>query len=342
MIQFALKSRLFVAAVTATFFAALCYSSLAAPVETSAAPVETSHAGGTASRLGLRIIQSGHSLTDPIPPLLRAFAISAGANPDVVIDRSTIPGSPMDYRWEHVPNPPMPNARTAIGNYDLLVITERSSLSGTMQWHNSASEALRWFEHAHIKGAGGKGAETILYSTWVEIVSGPGYENPYNDPEAHIPWRDRLPLEFARWIEIADFVNSNLPDGAAPMQVIPATLVLAAAYDDIVAGKAPGLSDIQELFLDDIHLNDAGAYLVSLAHYAVIYDLDPRGLPNHIDQQATVPKDMAAWMQDLVRDVVGTYQSAARQRYEPGAELTTEQFHACIWEDLRRNSVPCA
>jgi hypothetical protein len=111
----------------------------------------------------------------------------------------------------------MPNARTAIGNYDLLVLTERTSLSGTVPWHNSASEALRWFRHAHSNGANGEGAETILYATWVEITSGPDYENPWNDPEGHIPWRERLPLEFVRWMEISDFVNAHLPEGAAPM-----------------------------------------------------------------------------------------------------------------------------
>lgn len=294
-----------------------------------------------ASRLNLRIIQSGHSLTDPIPAPLKAFALAAGARPGVVIDRSTIPGSPMDYRWDHEPHPPMPNARTAIAGYDVLVLTERTSLSATMPWHNSPTQALRWALHALNNGADGDGAETILYATWVEVTSGPDYENPWNDPEGHLPWRERLPLEFARWMEIADFVNANLPASARPMKVIPATLVMAAAYDDIKAGKAPGLTDIQQLFSDDIHLNKAGAYLVALSHFAVIYDLDPRGLPPAIGQEKSISADQAQWMQNLVRDVIATYESAVARR-QNGPAISSEELLACLWQDLRKGSFPCA
>lgn len=261
--------------------------------------------------LSTRVIQSGHSLTDPIPSVLEKF-IRASDGLHMVIGRSTIPGSPMEVRWKDAPDPSLPNARTQIGDYEILVLTERVPLSNTLPWHNSPEEALRWFDHAWKNGNGGKGAETILYATWIDIDSGPDFANPYNDPEGHIPFRDRLSLEFVRWIQILDFVNAERAAGSPPMRLIPATLVMAAAYDDIAAGTAPHLSDFSQLFADTIHVNDAGAYLVSLAHFMVIYGRDPRELPEKAGKPETLHPETARWMRELVWRVVGEYDATVR------------------------------
>lgn len=242
-----------------------------------------------------RVIQSGHSLTDGILEPLRQIVKSEGGNA-VVIDQSTIPGSPMDWRWNNTPCCGQPDARYDIGRYDTLVLTERVPLANTMPWHNSPDEALRWFANAWTKGNDGNGAETILYATWVEIDSGTNSENPNNDPERHIRFRNRLPLEMERWEAILNHVNQNRPAGSAPMRMIPGPLLMAAIYDEIAAGRAPGLTDISDLFDDDIHLNEQGSYYIALAHFAVIYGRDPRGMQN---LGGTTP-DQARWMQELV------------------------------------------
>lgn len=114
--------------------------------------------------LNLRIIQSGHSLTDPIPDPLRALIVAAG-NRSAVVHKSTIPGSPMDWRWNHEPGHGSLNARTAMSNYDVLVLTERVPLSNTLPWHNSPDQALLWHKLAATEGSGGQGAETVLYAS---------------------------------------------------------------------------------------------------------------------------------------------------------------------------------
>ncbi len=261
--------------------------------------------------LDLRVVMSGHSLTDPIEPMLEAIVAAAGAGRQAVhrVERSTIPGSPMDWRWDNRIDD-MPDARTDIADYDVLVLTERVPLSNTLPWHDSDEMALRWVRHAWDNGAGGAGAETILYATWVNIDSGPEADNPHKDPERHIPFRERLPLEMARWEKIRAHVDANRPDGAPAMRVIPGTLIIAAAHDAIAAGVAPGLSDIADLFKDRIHLNDAGAYLISLAHYAVIYGRDPRELPARIGKRGQPEPEQSAWMRDLVWDVLNGYPAA--------------------------------
>ncbi|MFN3685745.1 hypothetical protein [Salinarimonas sp.] len=259
-----------------------------------------------------RVIQSGHSLTDPIPPVL-AGLVRAKGNVRPTIHRSTIPGSPMDWRWDHTAIPQ--DARTQIADYEILVLTERVSLSGTMPWHGSAETALLWQSHAFAEGDGGRGAETILYATWVSLASGPDYvrEQPH-DPEAMLPFRERLPLELARWEEILAHVNEKRDPRSPPMRMIPGPVIMAEVYDRIAAGTAPGLEAIDALFVDEIHLSAAGTYLIALAHLAVIYCTDVRGLPADVGQPLPPDPALAAFMQDLVWEVVTTYPHAGVDR----------------------------
>lgn len=267
--------------------------------------------GALPKPLDIRVIQSGHSLTDPIPEKLIVMLRASGVSTPVVA-RSTIPGSPMDWRWN---NPATPDARAGIGNYDLLVLTERVPLSNTVPYHDSGENALKWFTHAWTEGRGGKGAETVLYATWVSIDSGPDAENPYKDPEGNIPWRERLPLEMARWEAIADEVNERRPEGAPAMRIIPGPLIMAAIDEAITDGTAPGLKKLSDLFIDEVHINSRGAYLIALAHFAVIYGRDPRALPDRVDPHDPQP-ELAAFMQDLVWRVVTDYEKAGLQSVE--------------------------
>jgi hypothetical protein len=185
----------------------------------------------------------------------------------------------MDWRWANPPGYGLPDARAEIGDFSVLVLTERVSLSGTMPWHHSEREALRWAAHAWQNGNGGSGAATLLYATWVSRDTGPDAPNPWKDPEGHIAWRDRLPLEYARGLAIRDHANAGLPDGAPPVRMIPGPPFMAALHDAVAAGAAPGIATMDALFVDDIHLSPLGAYAVALLHYAVIYGRDPRALP---------------------------------------------------------------
>lgn len=253
----------------------------------------------------LRVVQSGHSLTDgvvgPLETMVRVTSMRGGK-----LDKATIPGSPMDWRWNNASNPDIRQPEV-MARYDILAITERVALSNTMNYHDSKHWALHWAGHAWEHGANGGGARSVLYASWVNIESGPGFENPYNDPEGHLTFRERLPLEMVRWQSILDHVNANRPNGMPEMEMIPGPLIMARAYDDIASGTAPGFNDINDLFSDSIHPNEMGAYLIALAHFAVIYDGDPRGLPPTGLAQGGPDKVQAAWMQEIVWDVLTEY-----------------------------------
>jgi len=252
-------------------------------------------APGFAERpLSSRVILSGHSLTDPIPPYLAAMVGAAGGR-GAVIERSTIPGSTLDWRWA---NPGQPvDAKAEIGRYDLLVLTERVPLLDTMVWHNSPQEALAWVTHAWEAGA-----ETVLYATWVTLAVGPDATD--DESRAGLPFQERLLREQGRWDKIRAYVNDNRPAGMGELQMIPGPQIMLALEAAIAAGEAPGLNDIRDVFYDDIHVNDIGAYVMALAHFAVIYDRDPRDLPLGLGRVAVPEPDLARWLQALVADVV--------------------------------------
>lgn len=258
----------------------------------------------SAAPLDARVIQSGHSLTDPIPKLLERLIVAAGGQP-ITVARSTIPGSPMEWRWEHADRSSGTDARYDIAKYDVLVITERVALSTTMPWHNTLDEALKWTEHAWTKGNRGKGAETILYASWVSLETGPGTPLNDSDPDNQMPWRDRLIKEYDDWLKIQAFVNANLPQGAPKMRMIPGPLLMARINDDLAKGEVPGLRDIKPFFRDDIHVSDLGAYAVALLHFAVIYERDPRGLPRI--QGAPSSAKLDAYLRETVWTIVTSH-----------------------------------
>lgn len=256
----------------------------------------------------LRIVQSGHSLTDGLMTPLRDMINASGGRGTLLV-KSTIPGSPMEARWQHEADPDLRQPEE-IAKFNLMVNTERVTLSNTLPFHNSEATALLWFNHAWEHGNDGKGAASILYASWVNIDSGPGFDDPYNDPDGQIPLRDRYPREMVLWEQILDHVNNNRPEGSPVMKMIPGPLIMAEAYDAIAAGTAPGLTDFYQLYDDTIHANDLGNYMIALAHFAVIYNRDPHGLPAGVPARGGPSQEQAAWMQDLVWQVVTSYPKA--------------------------------
>jgi hypothetical protein len=109
------------------------------------------------------------------------------------------------------------------------------------------------------------------------------------------------------WQEIVDHVNRNRISGSPPMRAIPGPKVMAAVFDAIAAGTAPGLDSMADLFADNIHVNDLGAFLIALAHFAVIYGRDPRSIPDLRGEGNWPRRDQADWMKQLVWDVVRAY-----------------------------------
>jgi hypothetical protein len=257
-------------------------------------------------------IHSGHSLSDaymhsPWPGrLILATNTKRGTRPYDTIQRSSIPGAPMRWRWDHPSE--APDARQDIDQFELLVITESVPL--LVEDASFAADTLHyldlWVDHAWTAGNGGKGAEVMLYSSWIYWRHS-GTPPPY-DYEAEIPFRERLDIDGTRWERMQDNANANRPEGMPPIYMIPGHRLLMRIHDDIATGAAPGLESIGDIFLDDIHLNDLGQYAITCLVYAVIYQRHPRELPDRL----AVPEDrlsseQARYFKAIAWEVATTY-----------------------------------
>ncbi len=261
----------------------------------------------TASPLDIMQIHSGHSLTDsymawPAPGrLVLATKIRSRVNPHDTIAKSTIPGSPMSWRWKNSSG--QPDAKNDIRNYALLVTTESVPLRiepasfkrGTLDWID------KWVDHAWEQGNNGQGAEVMLYSTWVE------WQNAKGD-EADIPFRKRLDVDGRRWEQMQDHANAIRPAGMPPIYMIPGHRMMMRIYDDIQASRAPGLRHIGDVFQDDIHPNSAGQYAISCLVYAVIYQRDPRELPDKLaGSHDTLTSSQAQYFKTIAWEIATGY-----------------------------------
>lgn len=264
------------------------------------------------SPMTVRQIHSGHSLTDayatnPWPGrLILATDTKRGTRAYDTIKFSNIPGSPMRWRWDNATA--YPDAKLNIDEFELLVITEAVPLLVNEDYFRDDTLHYldQWVAHAWAKGNGGKGAEVMLYSSWIWWRHSDGV--PDYDHEADVPFRERLDRDGARWERMQDNANANRPEGMPPIYMIPGHRLMMRLYDDIAAGRAPGLTSIGDVFMDDIHLNGLGQYAITCLVYAVIYQRDPKELPNRLAvPDDTLTPEQARYFKEIAWDVARSY-----------------------------------
>ncbi len=263
-------------------------------------------------------IHSGHSLTDPLFSNWPGQYINLIANQnsleawklfDVLVGKSTVPGSTIKARWENPPGFGAPDARLGIGNWQLLSITERVPLAyqggNKQQWYlnqiQDQKEYLSLFvNNAWNNGNNGNGAPTLLWTTWTNIDDRDG------------PWRNMLDTQGAEFERMQDYANLNKPSNAPHVYIIPGHKMFAKLYDDIQLNLVPGITKIDQFFSDKIHTNELGAYAIALIHYACIFNQSPVGLPNNLLPNAAsgtpIPSpELALYLQNMIWEVVTNY-----------------------------------
>jgi hypothetical protein len=267
----------------------------------------------------IKQIHSGHSLTDPlfanwpgqyvnligIQNSLPAWQLF-----DAMVGKSTVPGSSLRFRWENVPGFGAPDARHQIGNWQLLSITERVPLNyqggNSQQWYLDGIQEQKTFlsnfvNNAWFNGNNGNGAPTLLWTTWTNIDNSNG------------PWRSMLDIQGAEFEKMQDFANANRPSGAPPVYIIPGHKMMAKIFDDIALGLVPGITNINQIFSDNIHTNELGSYAISMIHYACIFNKSPEGLTNNLlpsnaPQGTPIPSPaLALYLQRMIWNVVTSY-----------------------------------
>jgi hypothetical protein len=258
---------------------------------------------------GLRVYHLGHSLVGrDMPAMLTQLAQAAGFAGHAHASQLGWGASLDQHRRGEVPGHAEENAHPAhvpagpalaAGRFDAVVLTEMVELRDAIRWHDSPAALAHW---ARAAAAGNPRATVWLYETWHRL----------DDPAG---WLSRIETDRTALWEGTLIARAMARAGTPPIRLLPAGQALAAVVRAAEAGALPGLGNRRDLFSDEIHLNDRGAAVVALAHFATLYRRSPEGLPPprlRADgtPAATLPETALAAVQHLVWQAVRRYPSA--------------------------------
>ncbi|MGR3761992.1 hypothetical protein ACUXV3_17990 [Roseobacteraceae bacterium NS-SX3] len=256
----------------------------------------------------LNVYHLGHSLVGPDMPHMLAQLAPRGHSYNSQLGS----GTTLKAHWEPEEGildfetanaaPAFRPARAAIGSgeYDAVVFTEMVELRDALRYHASAKYLRRW---ANLAREAAPQTRLYLYETWHRL----------DDPAG---WASRIggDLETLWLSKLAGSDTRRNPK--RPLYLIPGGQAMAAVAQAAAEGHLAGLTGAEDLFRinpdgsrDMIHFNDLGAYVVALAHYAVLYQRSPAGLPHQLTRADGSPArafapETAAEVQRIVWQVV--------------------------------------
>lgn len=249
----------------------------------------------------LAVYHLGHSLVGPIMPHMLSQLSPEGHSWNSQLGS----GTTLQAHWESdIPildfdvantEPAYRDAHTAIssGEYDAVVLTEMVELRDAIKYFGSAKYLRRW---ANLARNAPRPPRIYLYETWHNL----------DDPEG---WLQRIDTDLEQlWLgRVLGSDTRRNPE--TPVYLIPAGQVMAAVVRAAERGELAGVSSRSDLFRDMIHLNDLGAYVVALTHFAVLYHRSPEGLPHRLTLPDGSPAqafqdDTARRIQQIVWQVV--------------------------------------
>jgi hypothetical protein len=232
---------------------ALCVSILACAATRSAPEVQAQ------ARDELTVLWLGHSLVNfHMPAMVRSIARSTGVRHEYVASIGV--GAPLAWHWAHPERAEGadPVATLRERSFDVFVLTEGVPLASNIRWNDTIAVFGRFYDLAIARNPA---CQVYLYETW----------HSRSEPD----WRARLDRDRALWASIADGVDAahEGPD----VLIVPAGRALGVLADRIAAGAVPGVTSLDAVFHDDIHLSDLGNYFVALVQFATIHRRSPVG-----------------------------------------------------------------
>jgi Ca2+-binding RTX toxin-like protein len=211
------------------------------------------------------VLLIGHSLVGTTLPRMLDGLLPAAQS----VAAQVINGASLQYNWDHGAGAQGVNARAVLptGDYATLILTEAVPLRGHLQWSDTYGVAR---DYADVAWAANPATRIMIYETWHEIGS------------SATTWRANLKTDRPLWQGIADHVNAARPDAAPIVGIVPGGQALGLMHDATVTGRGQGITQIQQLFTDQIHLKDAGNYLIALVQAAAISGRSPIGLTDQL------------------------------------------------------------
>lgn len=235
------------------------------------------------------VLMVGHSLFGGNLPLLTESALRELSGPSVV-EAQIINGASLAYNWDHSADAEGTDARARLRARpsEALILTEAIPVAGHVKWSDTAGNIAKF---AGLAREANPDTRVYLFEGWPSRASGPEAD-PNDDPDAGLPWRERLVKDLPLWQEAAGTTAILIPAGQA----------FALLEDEIAAGKVPGIASLDDLFADEIHLNGKGQYFAAMVIAGALTGKSPEGLPAKltrawVSRDAHLTDDQAAALQ---------------------------------------------
>lgn len=236
----------------------------------------------------------GHSLVNfDMPTMVNGLALSASKTTNY--GQQIINGSPLQYNYNNASSAQGTSFFDAFpaGNYNKLIVTEAIPLQNHLTYSNTYVVANNFYTYAKNNNNNNP-IKFYIYETWNCINSGiPQPNEPTgcaydNSQNSTLLWYPRLQADFSLWTGIVNYVRTQNPNDSQ-IWMIPAGQAFYNLTTMINAGSVPGITNVNQLFQDDIHLNNMGNYFIACVMYACIFEESPQGLTTSLNNQWTVP-----------------------------------------------------
>jgi len=259
----------------------------------------------------LRAYHIGNSLTDNIYPggLTR---IAEARNDTYKYGKHVSPGVPLDMTWKYqsktgqmYSKAPYGLYKDALKNYSWDALTLQpfdNKIDGST---GDLAMAKNFINYAKSKNPN---LQTYIYERWPRKKGSTfNYTSTYTKAYTGQSSRYDLANERRGFFEsLVKQVNSALPTLKKKVLLVPVGDVLLELDKRIKAGKVKGISNITQLYADDLHLNQKGGYVASLTFYATMFKESPVGtsVPGAF---GSMDRTTAAQLQDAVWDIVSVH-----------------------------------
>lgn len=256
----------------------------------------------------------GNSVTDTLRPVELA-ALAASRDFSNVWGRHIVWGAALDYIWNNQTNgfydPPFGASSNALATFvwDVLSIqpfdrqlTSDTDYAGrfinTGLPHNSNMQVYvysRWPRQSRFQS---RGYDAWWLTNYSILVTGSFETRDY--------FQKLVNALRANWTNVLRY----------PPLLVPVGDSMYTFNQHIKAGHVPGITNIAQLYSDDIHLTSTGAYLAACAYFATLYQESPIGLA--YDGYGLTDPALAAIIQTCVWDTV-LFHPYSGVTPEPGA-----------------------
>ncbi|OYU41224.1 MAG: hypothetical protein CFE33_03980 [Pseudorhodobacter sp. PARRP1] len=248
----------------------------------------------------------GHSLVGPTLPTVLDATLKQMKDP-AVVEAQIINGSSLAYNWDNSANAEGVDAKARLKERptDVLIMTEAQPLKGQIQYNDTAGYVAKF---SGLALEANPHTRLYVYETWPSLNSGPGNITK-DDPDAGIPWRERLALDLPLWEGVAADASAKV---GHEVKLLPVGQAMGLLADKIKAGEVPGVTDIKQMFSDDIHLSGKGLYFVAMVQAAAIMGKSPEGVPAKVtrawtSRDAVITQEQAETFQRIAWEALQTY-----------------------------------